>query len=132
MQRQLWLSTISLYLHDKDPRDLDPTKVVFELADKYSPTKQDPGTHLEASFGHLEGYSALYYTYMLSKVVAMDFLTRFDDGLMNKGEALRYRDLILAQGGTKPARELARSFLGRDFNFEAFNKWLSPRETAKS
>jgi thimet oligopeptidase len=132
VQRQLWLSAISLYLHDKDPRGLDPTKVVFDLAAKYSPTKQDEGTHLEASFGHLEGYTALYYTYMLSLVVAKDFLTAFRDGLMDTAQARRYRDLILAPGGTKPAPQLARDFLGRDYSFDAFRRWLSPRETSKA
>ena len=130
IQRQLWLSAVSLYLHDRDPKQLDPTTVVFDLAEKYSPTKQDPGTHLEASFGHLEGYTALYYTYMLSLTVAKDFHTKFTDGLMDVAQARRYRDLILAPGGTKPARELARDFLGRDFNFEAFERWLSPKEPA--
>ena len=130
VQRQLWLSAISLYLHDKDPRDLDPTTVVFDLAERYSPTKQDPGTHLEASFGHLEGYTALYYTYMLSLTVAKDFHTKFTNGLMDVAQARRYRDCILAPGGTKPARELARDFLGREFNFAAFERWLSPKEPA--
>ena len=126
VQRQLWLASISLYLHDKDPKELDTTKVVFDLAEKYSPTKQDAGTHLEASFGHLEGYTALYYTYQLSLTVAKDLHTKFTSGLMDMTQAKRYRDLILAPGGTKPARELARDFLGRDFNFEAYRKWLSP------
>lgn len=127
VQRQLWLSAISLYLHDKDPQDLDTTKVVFDLAETYSPTKQDPGTHLEASFGHLEGYTALYYTYQLSLTIAKDFHTRFTNGLMDTVRAKEYRDLILAPGGTKPARELARDFLGREFNFEAYREWLSPK-----
>ena len=37
-----------------------------------------PGTHLQASFGHLDGYSACYYTYMWSLVIAKDLFSRFD------------------------------------------------------
>lgn len=132
MQRQLWLAAISLYLHDKDPRGLDTTTVVFELSDKYSPTAQLAGTHMEASFGHLEGYTALYYTYLLSTACSRDLLTLFVRGLMDIGQAKRYRDLILAPGGTKPAVELMRDFLGREWSFEAFRTWLSPRRGQSS
>ena len=58
--------------------------------------------------------------------MAKDLHTKFTNGLMDMTQAKRYRDLILAPGGTKPATELARDFLGRDFNFEAYRKWLSP------
>jgi thimet oligopeptidase len=51
---------------------------------------------------------------------------------MDLAQARRYRDLILAPGGTKPARELARDFLGRDISFDAFARWLSPKGAAKS
>ncbi len=132
VQRQLWLAAISLYYHDRDPRDLDTTRAVFELARKYSPTDQLAGTHMEASFGHLEGYTALYYTYTYSKIVERDLHTVFTNGLMDTTQTRRYRDLILAPGGTKPARELVRDFLGRDLSFEAFRRWLAPKEPAKA
>jgi thimet oligopeptidase len=128
-QRQLWLAAISLYLHDRDPRGLDTTRTVFELAEKYSPTLQLEDTHMEASFGHLEGYTALYLTYENSRACARDMLTLFTSGLMDPRQTRRYRDLILAPGGTKPARELLRDFLGRDFSFEAYRQWLAPKRS---
>src|SRR3989442_8987959 len=130
-QRQLWLAAISLYLHDRDPKGLDTTKTVFDLSRKYSPTVQLEGTHMEASFGHLEGYSAIYFTYEVSRSCARDMLTLFTKGLMDVPQMRRYRDLILAPGGTKPARQLLRDFLGREFSFEAYRKWLAPKEPAK-
>jgi thimet oligopeptidase len=36
-----------------------------------------------------------------------------------------YRDKILAAGGTKDAAVLVKDFLGRDYNFKAFEKYLS-------
>ncbi len=132
VQRQLWLSAISLSYHDRDPRDLDTTRLAFELAEKYSPTTQLEGTHMEASFGHLEGYTALYYAYVNSKIVEKDLHTAFTNGLMDPTQTRRYRDLILSPGGTKPARELVRDFLGRDLSFEAFRRWLAPKEPAQA
>ena len=85
------------------------------------------GTAFQATFGHLEGYTALYYTYMWSLVIAKDLRSAFTDGLMDPVQAKRYRDLILAPGGTKPAAELLQEFLGRPYGFESFRDWLAPR-----
>jgi thimet oligopeptidase len=63
---------------------------------------------------------------MWSLVIAKDLLTPFEaHGLMNTEVTYRYRDAILAPGGTKDAAELVHDFLGRDFDFAAFEKYLS-------
>ena len=36
----------------------------------------------------------------------------------------RYRDCILAAGGSKDAADLVADFLGRHYNFDAFEAWL--------
>jgi thimet oligopeptidase len=128
VQRQLMLSAISLRLHDRDPRGLDTTKVVFDAAKEFSPIVMPEGTAMQASFGHLEGYTALYYTYMWSLVIAKDMHSKFTNGLMDLEQAKRYRDLVLAPGGTKPAAELVSDFLGRPYGFDAFKEWLAPRD----
>ncbi|HUG55629.1 MAG TPA: M3 family metallopeptidase [Candidatus Limnocylindrales bacterium] len=132
VQRQLFFSAISLAYHDRDPAGLDTTALLFELADEYSPTELHPDSRFQASFGHLEGYSAVYATYMWSLVIAKDLHTAFANGLMDTVQARRYRDLILAPGGTKHAADLIRDFLGRPFDFEAFRRWLAPAPPARS
>ena len=127
VQRQLFLSAISLEYHDRDPQGLDTTALLFELAARYSPSTVDPESRFQASFGHLEGYTALYYTYIYSKVFALDLRSAFTNGLMDLVQAKRYRDLVLAPGGTKPAAMLVKDFLGRPFSFDAFRDWLAPR-----
>ncbi len=127
VQRQLFLSAISLEYHDRDPQGLDTTALLFELAARYSPSTVDPESRFQASFGHLEGYTALYYTYLYSKVFAVDLRSAFTTGLMDLVQAKRYRDLVLAPGGTKPAAMLVKDFLGRPFSFDAFRDWLAPR-----
>jgi thimet oligopeptidase len=128
VQRQLMLSAISLRLHDRDPRGLDTTKVVTDASKEFSPIVMPEGTAMQASFGHLEGYTALYYTYMWSLVIAKDLHSAFVNGLMDLTQAKRYRDLVLAPGGTKPAGELVKDFLGRAYGFDAFRDWLAPRD----
>lgn len=128
VQRQLMLSAISLRLHDRDPKGLDTTKVVFDTAKEFSKVVMPEGTAMQASFGHLEGYTALYYTYMWSLVIAKDMHSTFTKGLMDLTQARRYRDLVLAPGGTKPAADLVTDFLGRPYGFDAFREWLAPRD----
>jgi len=91
----------------------------------YQPIPPMPGTHMQASFTHLNGYSAYYYTYMWSLVIAKDLFSRFDRSDMLAAEpALRYRRLILEPGGSAPAAQLVEAFLGRPFSFEAWARWL--------
>jgi thimet oligopeptidase len=126
VQRQLMLSAISLRLHDRDPRGLDTTQVVLDASKEFSRIVMPEGTAMQASFGHLGGYTALYYTYMWSLVIAKDLHGAFAKGLMDLAQAKRYRDLVLAPGGTKPAGDLVRDFLGRPYGFDAFREWLAP------
>jgi thimet oligopeptidase len=128
VQRQLMLSAISFRLHDRDPKGLDTTKVVFEASTEFSPIVMPARTAMQASFGHLGGYTALYYTYMWSLVIAKDLHSAFANGLMDPTQARRYRDLVLAPGGTKPAGQLVQDFLGRPYGFDAFREWLAPQD----
>ena len=82
------------------------------------------GTHFHASFGHLNGYSALYYTYLWSLVIAKDCLASFQPRLMERAPAERFRATVLAPGGSRDAAEMVRAFLGRDYDFAAFERWL--------
>jgi thimet oligopeptidase len=122
------LSAISLRLHDRDPKGLDTTQVVFDASREFSKIVMPEGTAMHASYGHLEGYTALYYTYMWSLVIAKDMHGAFTNGLMDLTQAKRYRDLVLAPGGTKPAGDLVKDFLGRPYGFAAFKEWLAPRD----
>jgi thimet oligopeptidase len=83
------------------------------------------GTYFHASFGHLDGYSAIYYTYMWSLVIAKDLFGAFRREGMHAAEpAGRYRRAVLEPGGSRPAAELVQAFLGRPFSFDAFAAWL--------
>jgi thimet oligopeptidase len=103
--------------------------MVKELMTRYRPFPFVEGTHFQTSFGHLDGYSAVYYTYMWSLVIAKDLFNQFDRAnLLAAPVAYKYRDTILVPGGSKPAAQLVRDFLGRPFDFKAWETWLNREE----
>ena len=122
---QMFYAALSLALHDRDPAGLDPMALLVELKRASLPFPHEPGSHFVAAFGHLHGYSAIYYTYMWSLVIAKDLFSRFDGDLMNSATANDYRREILAPGGSRDAAELVRSFLGRDYATDAWEAWLN-------
>ncbi len=125
VRQQMFYAALSLELHRRDPEGQDPTALVAELQGAYTPFPHVEGTYLHASFGHLDGYSAIYYTYMWSLVIAKDLFGAFRRaGLDDAATAARYRRAILEPGGSRPAAELVEDFLGRPFSFQAFQAWL--------
>jgi thimet oligopeptidase len=125
VRQQMSYAALSLELYRRHPAGLDPLAVERETIEKHTPFRYVDGTHLHLSFGHLDGYSAIYYTYMWSLVIAKDLFTVFAaDGLLSERAAARYRELVLAPGGSKPAAELVRDFLGRQYTFDAYQAWL--------
>ncbi len=126
VRQQMFYAATSLELHRRDPAGLDTTALVAELQERYTPFRHVDGTYFQESFGHLDGYSAIYYTYMWSLVIAKDLLGPFRAaGLMDPDVARRYRRAILEPGGSKRAAELVKDFLGRPYGFEAFQGWLN-------
>jgi len=85
----------------------------------------DPDSHFYAHFGHLTGYGARYYSYIWSQVLTMDVFEEIKKhGLLNPEIGKKYRETILAFGGSKDPNELLKAFLGREPNDEAFIRSL--------
>jgi thimet oligopeptidase len=123
-RQQMFYASMSYWFHTERPADL--TAKCIELQERYSPFRYLDGTHMFASFGHLGGYSSAYYTYMWSLVIAKDLFSAFDpEDLFDAEVAGRYRDRILAPGGTKDAADLVADFLGRPYTFDAYAAWLA-------
>ncbi|MES2958618.1 MAG: M3 family metallopeptidase [Pseudomonadota bacterium] len=79
------------------------------------------GTTFPAGFGHVaSGYSAGYYGYLWSEVVAADLRTAFAENRLDAAVGRRYRNTVLANGGQRPPQSLVRDFLGRETNTKAF------------
>ncbi|MFP5415572.1 MAG: M3 family metallopeptidase [Actinomycetes bacterium] len=121
---QMFYAALSYYLHLENPADLIARTA--ELQEQYSMFPYLEGTCMPTSFGHLDGYSSGYYTYLWSLVIAKDLFSAFDpDNLFDTDIATRYRDRVLAPGGTKDAADLVEDFLGRPYSFDAYAAWLA-------
>jgi len=71
------------------------------------------------------GYTSNYYTYVLDKVIALDFFSQFDKSNLLGGEAaMRYRKAVLEPGGSVAGTELVKRFLGRPQNLDAMKRWM--------
>ncbi|MCL8024365.1 M3 family metallopeptidase [Nocardioides bruguierae] len=120
---QMYYAAISYYLHEQRPDDL--TARVAELSEQYAVSRRLPDTHFHCGFGHLGGYTSGYYTYMWSLVIAKDLFSAFDPAdLFAPDVARRYRDTVLAAGGSDDAAVLVERFLGRPYDNAAFTAWL--------
>jgi thimet oligopeptidase len=84
-----------------------------------------PDTHVWAGFSHLSGYSSAVYTYLWGSIIALDYYQQFDAERPFSGDtAMRYRKTVLEPGGSKPANDLVRAFLGRPQNAAALERWI--------
>ena len=129
VRQQMVYARISLSLYDRPPAQVNADSIVVAANRAYTLFPPMPETHMQASFGHLDNYSAIYYTYMWSQVIAKDLFSGFDgQDLFAQAPARRYREDILAPGGSAPADSLVARFLGRPFSFAAWQEWLTRRD----
>ncbi len=121
---QMFYAALAYRLHLENPEDL--VGFTKALQEQYSMFPYLEGTCMPTSFGHLDGYNSGYYTYMWSLVIAKDMFSAFDRADMFNAEvATRYRDRVLAPGGSKDAADLVADFLGREYTFDAYAAWLA-------
>ena len=61
--------------------------------------------------------------------MAMEFFAEFKkpdpENLIDSATAMRYRREVLEPGGSKPARELVKAFLGREVSMSALQHWIA-------
>ncbi len=123
--QQMYYASISLELYRSDPATMDIAEVVDAAMRTHLPYEPVEGTYFYLAFGHLDGYSAIYYTYMWSLVIAKDLFSRFaTEGLPAPVASAAYRDSVLAPGGSARAADLVAAFLGREYSFDAYQAWL--------
>lgn len=121
---QMFYAALSYDLHVNETDDL--TARLQDLMGRYAVFPYLPDTHMHCAFGHLDGYSSAYYTYMWSLVIAKDMFSAFDKAdLFDPEVAGAYRDKVLAQGGRRDAADLVEDFLGRPYTFDAYAAWLA-------
>ncbi|HKX45373.1 MAG TPA: M3 family metallopeptidase, partial [Planctomycetota bacterium] len=122
---QVCLGKLDLAYHTDPDGVVDTTAVARVVHEQTRLTPWVEGSLGHASFGHLDGYHAGYYGYLWSLVYAADMFTPFAEGdLLDPALGRRYRDQVLARGGTVDALDLVREFLGREPSTDAFLREL--------
>jgi oligopeptidase A len=122
MLRQLFFATVDLELHHRlDPDGSEtPLDVVARVAQRTTVMPPLPEDRFLCSFTHIFGgsYAAGYYSYKWAEVLAADAFGAFEEaGLDDPGAVAatgrRYRDTILALGGSRHPMEVFEAFRGR-------------------
>ena len=91
------------------------------------------GDRFLCSFSHIfaGGYAAGYYGYKWAEVMSADCYGAFEEAGLQDSETVRrvgarYRETVLALGGSKSALEVFREFRGRDPEIAALaRQWSS-------
>jgi len=126
MCRQIYLATLDLTIHGKDPpKDAAGLQaLVDEMRPRLSLVDNPPGCNMLQSFGHLMNqYSAAYYGYLWAEVISADmFASRFQADPFSKEAGMAYRKQVLAVGGVGKISEHLAKFLGRPPKEDAFLK----------
>ena len=128
-QNELALIDNYFYTHDVPQSVEELDKVYLAEVNKYSSFKRGDDYKMYCAFLHIfwGGYEAKYYSYMWAEAYEADVFAKIKENwIFNPEIWYRYRDLILAQGCRKPAKELFFDFMGREMSSEALMKryWL--------
>lgn len=75
---------------------------------------------MAAGWSHMADYDAGYYSYLWSKVYALDLYSLFKNNPLSAEVGRRYRNLILEPGASKSEIELVKDFLQREPSDAAF------------
>lgn len=117
---------IDMKLHLAGDADIDPDAFEREELTKLGMPAELPMRHRTPQFGHIfssDGYSAGYYSYLWSEVMALDAVEAFREapgGLYDKTVAKRLHDTVMSVGNSIDPREGYRAFRGRDPDVKAY------------
>ena len=123
MLRQLHFSLLDLELHHRyQPGGNEtPYQVRDRLAETTTVMAPLPEDAFLCCFGHIfaGGYAAGYYSYKWAEVLSADAFAAFEEAGVDKEEALvstgkRFRDTVLALGGSLHPMEVFKEFRGRE------------------
>jgi oligopeptidase A len=126
--RQIEFAEFDMHLH----YDFEPAKgasvreLLEQVRRRVAVLPQPAYNRFPNSFSHIfaGGYAAGYYSYKWAEVLSADAYSLFEEmseanGVLDVRAGQRFRDEILAVGGSRPAAESFRAFRGREPRVEA-------------
>jgi oligopeptidase A len=124
MLRQIEFAVFDMRLHwDFDPAGRSVLDLLQEVRAKVAVIVPPEWNRFANSFSHIfaGGYAAGYYSYKWAEVLSADAYAAFEEAreILDAATGVRFRDEVLAVGGSRPAAESFRAFRGREPRVEA-------------
>jgi oligopeptidase A len=130
--RQIEFALFDMHLHhDFDPRyettgGKTPLELLDELRSRVAVVTPPRYNRFPNSFSHVfaGGYAAGYYSYKWAEVLSADAYSMFEErrdapSVLDAETGARFRDEILAVGGSRPAIDSFKAFRGREPRIDA-------------
>ncbi len=125
--RQLEMGLFDMLLHAHyDPENHSPwpspEAVLSAVQQEVAVTPRAPYERFMQAFAHVfaGGYAAGYYSYKWAEVLSADAFSAFEEeGVLSPMAGARFRDEVLARGGSRPALESFVAFRGRPPQLDA-------------
>lgn len=121
MVRQLEFALFDFELHTHYGEQTTVEQVLNDVRKRVAVLTPPAYNRFANSFAHIfaGGYAAGYYSYKWAEVLSADAFSRFEEeGILNPETGRRFRETILAQGGSKEPIELFIEFRGREPSIE--------------
>jgi len=122
--RQIEFALVDMHLHhDFDPAGArTPLRLLDEIRAEVAVVVPPEYNRFLNNFSHVfsGGYAAGYYSYKWAEVLSADAYSLFEEnGALDARTGARFRDEILAVGGSRPALESFKAFRGREPRIDA-------------
>ncbi len=122
--RQIEFSLFDMRLHgDFDPNGkLTALDLIEQVRDEVAVVRPPKWNRFPNSFSHIfaGGYAAGYYSYKWAEVLSADAYSLFEElGVLSEQAGTRFKDEVLAKGGSRPAMESFVAFRGREPSMDA-------------
>ncbi|MDP8567843.1 M3 family metallopeptidase [Methylophilus aquaticus] len=122
--RQIEFSLFDMRLHSQfDPAGSQTAlDVIEQIRDEVAVLRPPKWNRFPNSFSHIfaGGYAAGYYSYKWAEVLSADAYSLFEEmGVLSQEAGSRFKQEVLAQGGSRPAMESFVAFRGRAPSMDA-------------
>ncbi|MGV3582785.1 MAG: M3 family metallopeptidase [Methylophilus sp.] len=122
--RQIEFSLFDMRLHgDFDPNGKQTAlDLIEQVRDEVSVLRPPKWNRFPNSFSHIfaGGYAAGYYSYKWAEVLSADAYSLFEElGVLSEQAGSRFKNEVLAKGGSRPAMESFVAFRGREPSMDA-------------